>query len=129
MGLQQFFGKGPGFAIDSGKPLTVVTQFLTSDGTDKGDLVEIRRLYVQDGQVIKNPNATIKGASAGNSITEQFCDAAKEHFGDPNKHKEKGGLKSMGKALDRGMVLVMSLWDDVQDHMLWLDSEEGRPAD
>ena len=29
----------------------------------------------------------------------------------------------MGKALDRGMVLVMSLWDDHDVHMLWLDSD------
>ena len=34
--------------------MTVVTQFITEDGTDNGDLVEIRRLYVQDGQVNKH---------------------------------------------------------------------------
>merc|ERR1712050_705333 len=28
----------------------------------------------------------------------------------------------MGEALDRGMVLVLSLWDDSLAHMLWLDS-------
>ena len=27
--------------------MTVVTQFLTHDGTDNGDLVEMRRLYLQ----------------------------------------------------------------------------------
>ena len=30
-------------------------------------------------------------------------------------------------ALDRGMVLVMSLWDDAEANMLWLDSDY--PAD
>ena len=34
--------------------MTVVTQFHTDDGTDNGELVEIRRLYVQDGRVIEN---------------------------------------------------------------------------
>ena len=29
----------------------------------------------------------------------------------------------MGGALGRGMVLVMSLWDDTDVHMLWLDSD------
>lgn len=28
----------------------------------------------------------------------------------------------MGEALGRGMVLVMSIWDDHEAHMLWLDS-------
>merc|ERR1712107_87437 len=34
----------------------------------------------------------------------------------------KGGLRQMGEALDRGMVLVLSLWDDSDVSMLWLDS-------
>merc|ERR1712023_124308 len=33
-----------------------------------------------------------------------------------------GGMKAMGEALDRGMVLVVSLWDDVAVNMNWLDS-------
>merc|ERR1719336_303913 len=32
----------------------------------------------------------------------------------------------MGKALERGMVLVLSLWDDTLSHMLWLDSSAGK---
>ena len=28
----------------------------------------------------------------------------------------------MGKAMEKGMVLVMSLWDDAAANMLWLDS-------
>merc|ERR1712187_650081 len=35
---------------------------------------------------------------------------------------EKGGLDAMGKAMDAGVVLVMSLWDDHYANMLWLDS-------
>merc|ERR1712217_335273 len=46
----------------------------------------------------------------------------KTAFGDVNDFRRKGGLKAMGEALDRGMVLVMSLWDDSQSNMLWLDS-------
>lgn len=29
----------------------------------------------------------------------------------------------MGKSLERGMVLVLSLWDDHDANMLWLDSQ------
>jgi len=43
-------------------------------------------------------------------------------MGDPNDFKIKGGLKQMGKAMDNGMVLVMSIWDDHASNMLWLDS-------
>jgi len=43
-----------GFDIDTTQKITVVTQFLTSDGTDNGDLKEVRRFYVQNGQVIQN---------------------------------------------------------------------------
>lgn len=31
-------------------------------------------------------------------------------------------MKKVGEALDRGMVLVLSLWDDPGDNMRWLDS-------
>ena len=34
MGVTDFFGPGPSFALDTTKPMTVVTQFITSDGTD-----------------------------------------------------------------------------------------------
>merc|ERR1712199_14262 len=57
-----------------------------------------------------------------NSITDEMCDNVKAKFGDTNDHKAKGGLKKMGEALKKGMVLVMSLWDDHDANMLWLDS-------
>lgn len=45
-GDKNFFGPGGNFAVDSTKPFRVVTQFLTKDGTDNGDLAEVRRIYV-----------------------------------------------------------------------------------
>ena len=44
-------GGGLGFTLDTTQPFTVVTQFITSDGTDSGDLVEIRRSFVQVSSV------------------------------------------------------------------------------
>jgi cellulose 1,4-beta-cellobiosidase len=32
-------------------------------------------------------------------------------------------MKSMGESMKRGMVLVLSLWDDHEAYMLWLDSD------
>lgn len=35
----------------------------------------------------------------------------------------------MGESFGRGMVLVMSLWDDHEAFMLWLDSDYPEGAD
>jgi len=102
--------------------MTVVTQFLTTDGTDSGDLSEIRRFYVQDDMIIHSPPSTILGADDTDSITDGFCDAKKDLFGDVKDYQEHGGMKGMGESLDRGHVMIFSLWDDVEVNMLWLDS-------
>jgi len=120
MGNQKFFGKN--LQVDTTQPFTVVTQFITSDGTSNGDLVEIRRLYVQNGKVIPNSQANLSGLKAYDSVTDQFCKDQKTLFGDKDAFETNGGLKQMGDALGRGMVLVMSLWDDYAARMLWLDS-------
>merc|ERR1719362_926361 len=46
----------------------------------------------------------------------------KQLFGDINDFAAKGGNKRMGESLDRGHVAALSLWDDVEVNMLWLDS-------
>jgi len=122
MGNKTFYGRGPGFTIDTSKPMTVVTQFLTTDGTDSGDLSEIRRFYVQDGHVIHSPPSTILGPDNSDSITDAFCSAKKDLFDDVNDFQAKNGNRGMGESLDRGQVLAISLWDDVDVNMLWLDS-------
>ena len=58
LGDTTFYGEGSSFVVDTTQPITVVTQFITNDGTENGDLVEIRRLYVQNGQVIDNPTVS-----------------------------------------------------------------------
>jgi len=96
---------------------------VTSDGTDSGDLVEIRRVYLQDGQIIYNSFTNVPGIEPADSITDKMCGQQKVAFGDLDDHHEKGGLKAMGESMDRGHVLVMSMWDDHDAHMLWLDSD------
>ena len=109
--------------MDTTRPMTVVTQFHTDDGTDTGELVEVRRIYVQDGKVISNSISNWEGMQAWDSITDPMCEEQKLVFNDFNDHGEKGGLRTMGESLDRGHVLVMSMWDDHSVDMLWLDSD------
>jgi len=122
-GDKTYFGMGADFQVDSSKPMTVVTQFHTHDGTDNGDLVEVRRIYVQDGKVISNSVTNWEGMQDWDSITDEMCEEQKIVFNDFNDHGEKGGLKTMGESLARGHVLVMSMWDDHSVDMLWLDSD------
>mmetsp|Transcript_116234 Transcript_116234/g.309187 ORF Transcript_116234/g.309187 Transcript_116234/m.309187 type:complete len:465 (-) Transcript_116234:59-1453(-) len=121
MGHRSFYGHGLEYVVDSSRPVQVVTQFHTKDGTDKSELVRIERFYVQDGRVIDNSHSMIAGVS-GNSITDDFCSKQKSAFYDPNDFEDNGGMKQMGLALERGMVLALSLWDDGALHMRWLDS-------
>jgi cellulose 1,4-beta-cellobiosidase len=120
-GVTDFFG--PGLTVDTTQKMRVVTQFITSDGTANGDLVEVKRLFVQNGQTIEHPYSNVSTMSTQyNSITDEMCDAQKTAFGDVNDYAAKGGIKAMGEAMEGGMVLVMSLWDDHDVNMLWLDS-------
>jgi len=122
LGDQKYYGPGPDFKVDTTKPLTVVTQFLTDDGTDDGEFVEMRRLYLQDGQIIENSFTNIDGIDKVDSLTDGVCDQIKDVFGDEPDFQKKGGFAKFSKVLERGMVLVLSLWDDFDAHMLWLDS-------
>ncbi|PYI12875.1 1,4-beta-D-glucan cellobiohydrolase A precursor [Aspergillus violaceofuscus CBS 115571] len=115
MGNDSFFG--PGKIVDSNSKMTVVTQFIKGSS---GSLSEIRRYYVQNGNVIANAASEISGVS-GNSITSDFCTAQKKAFGDEDIFGDHQGLTKMGDALS-SMVLIMSLWDDSYSSMEWLDS-------
>lgn len=113
MGDTSFYG--PGKKIDTKRKFTVVTQFIGNP------LTEIKRFYVQDNKVWANSASKIPGVT-GNSITTGFCNAQKKAFGDVDPFSKHGGMTNMGQAMAKGMVLVMSLWDDHYANMLWLDS-------
>jgi len=131
MGDHEFYGPGPQFKVNTKEKMTVVTQFITNDNTANGELVEIRRLYVQKGNVISNSKFNFDGTDipAYDSITKDFCGQIKDFFGDINYHDELGGLKKLGEEMKNGMTLVMSLWDDHAANMLWLDSDYPLDAD
>ncbi|KAF8881887.1 cellobiohydrolase I-II [Infundibulicybe gibba] len=127
MGDKSFYGKG--LTVDTSSKFTVVTQFLTADNTTSGALSEIRRLYVQNGRVIQNSKVSIPGMDGYDSITDDFCSAQKTAFGDTNSFASKGGLAGIAKSFAKGVVLVMSVWDDHAAQMLWLDSDYPTTAD
>jgi cellulose 1,4-beta-cellobiosidase len=118
--------------VDTSKPFTVVTQFISSDGTASGQLKEIRRLYIQRGKKIAEANVNIPGIRSSNGMTDDYCSVQKSVFGGsnaPNPFKTQGGMKAMSDALKRGMVLAMSIWQDSSSNMGWLDSTFPTNAD
>jgi cellulose 1,4-beta-cellobiosidase len=84
--------------------------------------------YLCSGNVIDNPPSNIAGLTY-NSLTDATCAAQKTAFSDNNTFKNLGGMKAMGAAFKRGMVLVLSIWDDTSVNMLWLDSDFPQGAD
>merc|ERR1739845_338062 len=82
---------------------------------------EVRRFYMQDGKKIETPTVTLEGKQF-DSITTDFCQAWVDTTKDGTNFLQKGGFKAVDEALEKGVVLVMSLWDDHFANMLWLDS-------
>lgn len=119
MNQHYFYGANESYTVNTESVFTVVTQFITSDGTDTGDLVDIRRVYVQGGVVFENSYVDYSGMESYNSITDAYCKDSV--FGGVDYSQNVGGLKAMGESLDRGVVLDFALWADYGSHMLWLD--------
>jgi cellulase len=127
--VTDYYGASAQFRVDTTRPFTVVTQFLTSGKKDKKDkkkekMTKIHRLYVQDGKVIESYTVDAPGLPRTDSLTDEFCRAT-----GADTYLSLGGTQGMGEALDRGMVLAMSIWWDEGGNMNWLDSGEAGPCD
>jgi cellulose 1,4-beta-cellobiosidase len=128
-GNTNFYGAGKQFTINTLKPFTVVTQFITNDGTAHGQLTEIRRFYKQNGRVYANPASKVSGLKPYNSISDQYCTDQKKAFNSgTNTFAAEGGMKQFSKSIANGMVLVFSIWDDASGGMSWLDESTGTGA-
>merc|ERR1711862_54001 len=121
LGEKKFWGVGKDFTVDSSKPVTVTTQFITDDGTDEGTIVEVKQFYTQHGKTIEHPMYTVNGHKH-NTITDKFCADWVADTKDGTNFLEKGGMKAVDTIFETGGVLVMSLWDDHYANILWLDS-------
>ncbi|KAI1504733.1 cellulase [Biscogniauxia marginata] len=127
---EDYYGTGETFDVDTTKPFTVVTQF---PADEDGNLIEIHRLYVQDGQVIKSETVQKEGVPEVAFENDEYCAAT-----GATKFMDLGAMAGMGDAMTRGMVLIFSLWWDEGGNMLWLDgadngagpcnATEGNPA-
>jgi cellulose 1,4-beta-cellobiosidase len=100
--------------------MTVVTQFLTGGS---GSLKEIRRLYVQNGTVFQHSKTAVPTLKKTyDSMTDEYCADRAQAFKEDNDFGLRGGMKTMGEAGARGMVLIFALWDDSgESAMQWLD--------
>lgn len=78
-------------------------------------------LVTQDGKQIPTPSVRV-GDQSFTSVNDDFVNAQKKLFNDTNGFQKRGGMAQVGKAMNRGMVLVLSLWADYAVNMLWLDS-------
>lgn len=110
---------GPKETVDTTKTMTVVTQFPTFPN---GTLKQIRRLYVQDGKVIQNAYFNVSGEPDINYIDAAYCAPSASRF------VPLGGMKQIGDAMARGMVLIFSIWWDPSTYMTWLDSGTAGPC-
>jgi len=81
----------------------------------------VKQFYTQNGKTVEHPTYTVNG-NQYNSITDDYCKDWVAETQDGTNFEEKGGLGAIEKAIDAGVVLVMSLWDDHYANMLWLDS-------
>ncbi|KAK0099576.1 hypothetical protein ONS96_008078 [Cadophora gregata f. sp. sojae] len=118
-GNKDYYGRGS--TVDTNRPFTVVTQFPEVNGT----MTEIRRLYVQDGKVIKNAAVNTSGVPGINFMNDaDFCGKP----GVASRYIDLGGTAGMGEALGRGMVLIFSVWWDEGGFMNWLDSGNTGPC-
>lgn len=121
--VTDFYGPARHYTIDTSRVFTIVTQFVTDDGTATGTLAEVRRLYVQDGRVVRNaPITTAEGSLTTSTMDDAYCSATAPY------DQQRGGLAGVGRALGRGMVLIFSIWNDAGSFMNWLDSGEAGPC-
>ncbi|KAJ9144140.1 Glucanase [Pleurostoma richardsiae] len=111
---------GSELTVDTSQPFTVVTRFKEEDGV----LVAIQRAYIQGGRFISNKCLNLVERTARpSSITDEYCCKS-----GASRYLDMGGNQAVGEALDRGMVLAMSLWWDTDTFMNWLDSGSNGPC-
>jgi cellulose 1,4-beta-cellobiosidase len=125
MGDRNFYGPGKNSTVNTERKMTVVTQFVTEGNKTSAPLIEIRRLYIQNKKIIHLSFTSVPGMKKHNSISDTYCAARSAAFNESDASAARGGLKTMGESLARGVVLIFSLWTDSSDTaMMWLDGEK-----
>merc|ERR1712072_1465768 len=120
-GHKKFYGPGSSYTINTMKPFTIVTEF---QGTS--ELTGMYQYYYQDGKKIEFPDL---GFGSNNVMDQKFCDSVVKGLHEDPYFNNNGGMKQFSKAVERGMTMVISFWDDMATNMNWLDSGERGPCD
>lgn len=110
MGYPEYYGRG--YTVDTTRPFSVVTQF---NADESNTLISYTRIYVQDGVIIEMPSVDVSGTQQS-AMDDAYCIA-----NNANEYMRLGATAGMGESLDRGMVLIFSLWWDDSTYMAWLD--------
>lgn len=71
---------------------------------------------MQNGKVIED-------AATTTVMDDAYCSSH-----NASDYMRLGGMKAMGGAMSRGMVLAMSIWWDETGYMNWLDSGNSGPC-
>lgn len=114
-----WYGPGSTYKLDSTQKYTVVTQFTTEDSTATGTVNSIVRFYMQNGKRVDLPTIYVKtptdgstmGGFADPSITEEYCTWIYDRW---SGNEDDTPLAQMGKNMEAGMVLTMSVWYDAE---------------
>lgn len=111
MGYPEYYGRGD-YTVDTTRPFTVVTQF---NADESNTLISYTRLYVQDNVVFEMPSVDVSGTQQ-NVMDDAYCTSTSA-----DEYLRLGATLGMGESMDRGAVLVFSLWADDSTYMAWLD--------
>ena len=128
--------RGPGYEffnlVDTTKPITVRTQFHTApaasrqgaattegaEGDGSGAEAVVLERIAQTIVSTEDPSKSFEL-----NLTDAIVAAQKEQFDEEDAYGDAyGGTAMMGAALAKGMVMVLSIWDDSAANMNWLDA-------
>jgi hypothetical protein len=110
--MNPYRSQGPGHElfrlVDPARPMTVRTRFVADEA---GHLAAITQTLATFPYEVNT------------ALTDEVVAAQKEQYNEENTYSyQYGGTAQMGAAMKRGMVLVLSIWDDSSANMNWLDS-------
>jgi cellulase len=120
VGNHDYYGPSRAMKVDTSRPFTVVTQFPTNKA---GEMLEIHRLYIQDGKIVQNAKVKVDGPPKVNFMNDEYCEATGSV-----RYMDLGATAGMGAAAERGMVLAFSIWWDAGGFMKWLDADGAGPC-
>lgn len=118
--FENYESYGLGLEVDTTRPFTVISQY---PADENGVLQSYHRMYIQDGKLIDNGAVNVTDLPQIDYLNDELCEAT-----GAERYMDLGATKGMGEAMERGMVLAMSIWWDEDGFMQWLDGGEAGPC-